>query len=163
MTRQFKTSQKSRTHYIYYTAEGSKIIIAPSENSVTEADIKLLHSLDDTEVDEQRRIDYRTSHLEAYYDGYHEEANDRNGYLADYRTNPETILIDHEDEKARQDRHFKLTTALKSLLPQQLELFKKVYVDKRTNTDIAAEEGVTEAAIRNRQKKMHDKLQKFFP
>jgi len=51
---------------------------------------------------------------------------------------------------------------MECLLPQQKELFKKVYLDKRTNTDIAAEEGVTETAIRNRLKKIQEKLKKYF-
>jgi len=163
MSKNYKTSKKNRTHYIYYTAEGSKIIITPSENDVTEADIEFLHSWDDAEVDEQRRTDYRTSHLDAYHNGENEEANDRNSYLADDSTNPESVLIDNEDEKAHQDRLITLTAAMESLLPQQLELFKKVYVERRTNTNIAVEQGVTETAIRNRLKKMHEKLRKFFP
>ncbi len=162
MSRQHKTSQKNRTNYIYYTSEGSKIVITPGKNGVTEADIELLHSLDDTEVDKQRRIDYRTSYLDAYHDGENGEADDRNSYLADDSTNPENVLINNEDEKAHQERLLKLTAAMDSLLPQQMELFKKVYMDKRSNTDIAAEEGVTEAAIRNRLKKMQEKLRKYF-
>jgi len=68
----------------------------------------------------------------------------------------------HITTKAHQALLNKLAVAMESLLPQQLELFKKVYVDKRSNTDIAAEEGVTEAAIRNRLKKIHEKLRKHF-
>jgi len=162
MSRKYKTSQKNRTTYIYYTAEGTKIIITPGQDGVTEADIDLLHSWDDAEVDEQRRINYRTSHLNAYHDGDNEEADDRNSYLADDSTNPEAIFIENEEEKAHQALLNKLAVAMESLLPQQLELFKKVYVDKRSNTDIAAEEGVTEAAIRNRLKKIHEKLRKHF-
>lgn len=162
MSRKYKTSQKNRTTYIYYTAEGTKIIITPSKDGVTEADIELLHSWDDAEVDEQRRINYRTSYLNAYHDGDNEEADDRNYYLADDSTNPEAIFIESEEEEAHQVLLDKLAVAMESLLPQQLELFKKVYVDKRSNTEIAAEEGVTEAAIRNRLKKIHEKLRKYF-
>jgi RNA polymerase sigma factor (sigma-70 family) len=163
MSRQYKTSKKNRTNYIYYTAEGTKIIITPGENGVTEADIELLHVMDDAEVDEQRRHDYRVSaHLDGYRDEEDEDAGDRNGYLADNSANPEATLISRKDEEAYEEKLLQLGEAMESLLPQQRVLFEKVYVKRRTNTDIAAEEGVTEAAIRNRLKKMHDKLRKFF-
>jgi hypothetical protein len=55
MTRHLKTSNKNRTSYIYYNSEGAKIVIIPGENGVTEADIELLHTMDDAEVDEQRQ------------------------------------------------------------------------------------------------------------
>lgn len=162
MKRAYKTSQKKRTNYIYYTAEGTKIVITPGENGVTEADIELLHIMDDDEVDEQRRYDYRVkTHLDAYYDGEEEAANDRNKYLADDTANPEQLIIQAEYEDDYQDMLDKLTKAMESLLPQQKELFKKVYLEKRSNTDIAAEEGVTEAAIRGRLKKLHERLRKI--
>ncbi|EMJ3792555.1 sigma-70 family RNA polymerase sigma factor [Clostridioides difficile] len=161
MSRVYKTSQKKRTNYIYYTAEGTKIVITPGEDGVTEADIELLHTMDDEEVDEQRRYDYRvTTHLDAYHDGEEEAANDRNKYLADDTANPEQLIIQAEYEADYQDMLDKLTKAMESLLPQQKELFKKVYLERRSNTDIAAEEGVTEAAIRNRLKKLHERLRK---
>ena len=161
MSRAYKTSQKKRTNYIYYTAEGTKIVITPGEDGVTEADIELLHTMDDEEVDEQRRYDYRvTSHLDAYHDGEEEAANDRNKYLADDTGNPEHLIVEAENEAEHQDMLDKLRKAMEFLVPQQRELFKKVYLERRSNTDIAAEEGVTEAAIRNRLKKLHERLRK---
>ncbi|WP_353892929.1 sigma-70 family RNA polymerase sigma factor [Proteinivorax hydrogeniformans] len=163
MLKKYKTSQKKRTNYIYYPAEGGQIVITPGENGVTEADIELLHSIDDNEVDKQRRYNYRvTTHLDAYKDKENESVDDRNKYLADESLNPESIYIEAEEEGEHQEMLGKLTQAMECLLPQQKELFKKVYMDKRSNTDIAAEEGVTEAAIRKRLKKIHAKLRKNF-
>lgn len=161
MSKAYKTSQRKRTNYIYYPAEGGQIVITPGENGVTEADIELLHSIDDNEVDEQRRYNYRvTAHLDAYKNKENESADDRNKYLLDESLNPESLNIEAEEEAEHRDMLDKLTQAMECLLPQQKELFKKVYLDKRSNTDIAAEEGVTEAAIRNRLKKIHEKLRK---
>ncbi|NMB97434.1 MAG: sigma-70 family RNA polymerase sigma factor [Clostridiaceae bacterium] len=161
MKRAYKTSQKKRTNYIYYTAEGTKIVITPGEDGVTEADIELLHTMDDEEVDEQRRYNYRvTTHLDAYHDGEEEAANDRNKYLADDTGNPEHLIVEAENEAEHKDMLDKLRKAMECLLPQQKDLFKKVYLERRSNTDIAAEEGVTEAAIRNRLKKLHERLRK---
>ena len=99
MSRAYKTSQKKRTNYIYYTAEGAKIVITPGEDGVTEADIQLLHEMDDAELDEQRRYNYRvTAHLDAYHDGDGDDATDRNKYLADNTVNPEQLMIQAEDE-----------------------------------------------------------------
>ncbi|AGL03682.1 RNA polymerase sigma factor [Desulfoscipio gibsoniae] len=163
MPRGFKTSKKNRTNYVYYTAEGTKIVITPGEDGVTEADIELLHALDDQEVDEQRRYGYRVSvHLDAYHDGEGGAADDRNKYLANNSANPEQLYMEVEEELEHLASLDRLTKAMEHLLPKQRELFKKVYVDKRTNADIAAEEGVTEVAIRNRLKKMHEKLKKHF-
>ncbi|WP_366923846.1 sigma-70 family RNA polymerase sigma factor [Metallumcola ferriviriculae] len=159
MQKKYKTSPNKRTEYIYYPADGTKITISPGEAS--NSFIELLHSMDDNEVDEQRRYDYRvTTHLDAYHDGEDESANDRNKYLADNSTNPEKLLIEAEKEAEHLDMLDKLTKAMDCLLPQQKELFKKVYIENRTNVDIATEEGVTETAIRKRLKKMHEKLRK---
>lgn len=162
MSRNFKTSQKCRVNYIYYTSEGTKIVITPGENGITEADIDFLHTMDDTEVDAQRRYDYYVpAHLDAYYDGESDAADDRNKYLTDDSANPEERYLTNEKEQEHQAHLDKLAEAMECLLPQQKELFKKVYLDKRTNSNIAFEEGVTEAAIRNRLKKIHDKLRKY--
>ncbi|MBT2146403.1 sigma-70 family RNA polymerase sigma factor [Clostridioides difficile] len=161
MKRAYKTSKKKRTNYIYYTAEGTKIVITPGEDGVTEADIELLHTMDDDEVDEQRRYDYRvTTHLDAYHDGEEEAANDRNKYLADDTANPEQLIIQAEDEAEHQDMLDKLTKAMECLYHNKRTL-QKVYLEKRSNTDIATEEGVTEAAIRGRLKKLQERLRKI--
>lgn len=47
------------------------------------------------------------------------------------------------------------------LLPQQQELLKKIYIDERTIVDVAREEGVTEAAIRDRLNRIYQKLKKI--
>lgn len=51
--------------------------------------------------------------------------------------------------------------AMEALSPAQRELVLKVYFEKVRITDIARAEGVTEAAIRNRLKKIYARLRKF--
>jgi RNA polymerase sigma factor (sigma-70 family) len=161
MSRKFKTSKKKRTNYIYYPAEGPRIVITPGEDGVSETDIELLHTMDDEEVDEQRRYDYRIkANLDGYLDGEGAEADDRNKYLSDYSNSPERVYLEKEREAEHLATLERLTKAMEHLTNNQRELFKKKYVDQRTNTDIANEEGVSEAAIRNRLKKMHTKLKK---
>jgi RNA polymerase sigma factor, sigma-70 family len=163
MQRHVKTGKKNRTSYIYYDENGNKLMeLFPGENGVTEADIERLHAMDDAEVDEHRRYDYHvTEHLDATRNKEGEDITDHNKRLADNRTNPEAVLIAQEDDAAYAETLFRLTEAMSGLQPQQRELFEKVYIHRRSYTSIAAEEGVTEAAIRNRLKKVHEKLKKI--
>ena len=144
MKRNFKTSENNRTTYRYYSVDGTKIEIVPGESGVSEIDIEILHSLDDEEVNENRRYEYS------------------NKYMRDNDSNPILLLVEKEDKLEHENRLDKLKHGIKSLLPNQQELFKKKFVENRTNTDIALEENVTEAAIRNRLKKIKNKLGKSF-
>lgn len=155
--RQNKTSskQEARSTYIYYGADGTKYELKPGVDGVTEMHIALLHQEDDDEFNSQRREDYHVPvHYQAYEDGDGDSADDRNDYLADNNGNPETTFIGAM-EKAEKDSRFK--AVWDSLLPQQEELALKKLAG-RTNVDIAAEEGVSEAAIRNRLRKIQEKF-----
>lgn len=63
--------------------------------------------------------------------------------------------VEHREDMAR------LYSAMEFLSPSQRELVEKVYFEERKITDIAREEGVSEAAIRNRLKKIYSRLKKF--
>ena len=63
--------------------------------------------------------------------------------------------VEHREDMAR------LYSAMEALSPSQRELVKKVYFEEQKITDIAREEGVSEAAIRNRLKKIYSRLKKF--
>ena len=61
--RKFKTSEDNRTNYIYYTAEGKKLVIKPGMvgddgKAVTGEMITILHEMDDEQVDADRREEY---------------------------------------------------------------------------------------------------------
>jgi len=159
MSRKFKTSQKKREDYIYYTAEGTRIVISPVEDGVTEALIETLHNYDDADVDEQRRYDYRvTAHLDAYHDGENEEASDRNKYLADDSYNPEHILVENEMESDHQELLNGLKEAMESLTEKEKKLFQDKFVDNLSNVAIAKEMGISETMVRKNLKKMYEKL-----
>lgn len=68
---------------------------------------------------------------------------------------------DTEREAERREDMARLFSAMEALSPSQRELVKKVYFEERKITDIAREEGVSEAAIRNRLKKIYSRLKKF--
>ena len=68
---------------------------------------------------------------------------------------------DTEREAVRREDMARLYSAMEALSPSQRELVEKVYFEERKITDIAREEGVSEAAIRNRLKKIYSRLKKF--
>ena len=68
---------------------------------------------------------------------------------------------DTEGEAVRREDMARLYSAMEALSPSQRELVKKVYFEERKITDIAREEGASEAAIRNRLKKIYSRLKKF--
>ena len=76
--------------------------------------------------------------------------------------NPLECILQAVDAITCENRIKKVQAAIKTLQPQQQELIRKKFYDNRTNVDIAAEEGVTEAAIRNRLKKIYSNLSKNF-
>ena len=68
---------------------------------------------------------------------------------------------DTEGAAEHREDMVRLFSAMAALSPAQRELVRKVYFEERKITDIAHEEGVTEAAIRNRLKKIYPRLKKF--
>jgi RNA polymerase sigma factor (sigma-70 family) len=164
MKRLKKTSKNNRSTYIYYDLSGKKMVeLHPGEDGVTEADISMLHEMDDADFLSERRENHiKPYRYEAYGSDDDDDAVDKNPWLLDECANPETLFIEALENSEYEIRLMKLTEAMAMLLPAQKELFIKVYVERRRYTDIAAEEGVTEAAIRNRIKKLHARLKKYF-
>lgn len=65
-----------------------------------------------------------------------------------------------EDEILWKEEMAELINALEILTPEQISLVKKVYFEDRSRTEIAIDEGVSEAAIRDRLKRIHEKMKK---
>ena len=157
--RKFKTAEKNRTNYIYYTAEEKKIVLTPDD--VDSTWIAFLHGEDDEAVDVERREDYHVPiHYDSYSDGEGDDVADRNSYMEDGAPDPFESLIQSMDADEHEDKLKKLKAAIGTLQPQQKVLIQKVFYQNRTNVDIAAEEGVSETAIRNRLKKIYANLAK---
>lgn len=171
--RKFKTAEKNRVNYVYHTAEGEKIILTPEE--VGGEWIAHLHEEDDWMLDAERREEYR---IQLRFSGQEDwlqrnrnnpvssktKGNPRISDLAvgdkSYMNNPLDELLKNVDAATYENKVKQVKEAIKTLQPQQQELIRKKFYDNRTNVDIAAEEGVTEAAIRNRLKKIYSNLSK---
>lgn len=164
--RMFKTAAKNRTNYVYFTAEGKRITLTPGMaddhgQEVTEEFITILHEMDDCEVDANRREAYHCPvHYQGYADEEGDEAEDRNEYLVDHESDTLEQILASIQEQEHSDKLDRLSNALAEMTDlQKFTVFKKFY-RKMTNVAIAAEEGVSEAAIRNRLKKIFASLAK---
>ena len=164
--RKFKTAAKNRTNYIYYTAEGKPIVITPGMvgedgKAVTESLITMLHDWDDDDVDAERHEEYYCPvHYDGYHDGDGDDADDRNPYLEDETYNPLQQILTSIANEERSLQIEKLKVALSQLTDKQKDTIIKKFYRGMTNVQIAAEEGVTEAAIRNRLTKIYVTLKK---
>lgn len=159
--RKFKTAEENRTNYIYYFNDGSKCVITPGEDGENTTIIAQLHAMDDDELDAQRREAY---HCPVHYDGYHDgdgdDADDRNPYLEDETYNPLQQILTSIANEERSLQIEKLKVALSQLTDKQKDTVVKKFYRGMTNVQIAEEEGVSEAAIRNRLTKIYATLKK---
>jgi len=155
----YRTKKNERTTYIYRDAFGRKVAeLRPGENGVTKAYIADLHA-DDDAVHNAAKMDsyYGLIHYGQADSGGEEIPDDRQADLSDYAADPETHFV-KSLETAERSGAFK--SVWDGLQPRQRDLIVKKLL-KRTNVDIAAEEGVTETAVRNRLAKIQKKFEKF--
>ena len=81
-----------------------------------------------------------------------------NGF-ATRKTDPAELLFSEIEAESKDIT--KLSKAILSLTPKQIDLIYALYGEHKTCSEIAREEGVTEAAIRNRLKKILNRLKKL--
>lgn len=154
--RNYKTSKENRATYRYYDIEGKiRCELIPGQDGVTEVLIQQLHTADDNEFDANRREAYHIpAHFMAYTSGDVEEAEDRNSYLADEAADP-SIIFEKAFSRAEFKREFHERWSRLTKEQQRLVIRK---ASGETNIAIAAEQGVSEAAIRKQLKR----IQKHF-
>ena len=158
----FRTKKKDRATYIYRDAYGKEVDeLRPGKDNVAKYFIDLLHSEDDAEKNSANRDSYHgLLHYDQSINENDESPNDwKQQDLADLSADPESMLIRAKEEIERSGA-FK--TAWNSLTDKQRDLVMKK-LQKRSNVNIAKEEHITEAAVRNRLLKIQKKFEKFLP
>lgn len=115
------------------------------EIEVSEEWAAVLAELDRQEYNSNQRETRRHCSLDAFNSG--------NDYLPS-EDDVEGDVLEHLD-------HERLTDAIATLLPQQQELVRRVYFNREKIVSIAVSENVSEAAIRDRLKKIHVRLKNF--
>lgn len=159
--RAFKTPKKNRTTFNYYSVTGEKIEITPDEVGTTW--IARLHGEDDAMVDADRRQDYLAP---VHYDSLSNAEGDSEGieekldFLADPELDPQEQAVKKIECQEHEQLLAKLREAIETLQPQQKDLVRKVFFEKRSCASIAAEDGVSRAAICLRLKKIYAALGK---
>ncbi len=113
---------------------------------IDEADHEVLIALDREEYNSNRRHSrrYPLSLDNILFEG--DEFSDGTDVFAD-------LMRSHDEEAVR--------NTIRQLLPRQQELIFKVFYCQRSLVSIANEEGVSEAAIRNRLKKIYASMKKL--
>ena len=153
--RKFKTAEENRTNYIYYTADGMEMNLQPGREGVDETWITILHDMDDDEFDAGRRENYHIPvRYMGYKDGEGEDAYDRNTYLGDEDADPLEQILAAVKGQEHCEKLERLKAGLAELTDLQKSTVYKKFWLKKTNVQIAAEEGVSEAAVRKRLKKI---------
>ena len=92
-----KTSLKERRTYTYSFVDGTKIVLRPGEDGITEEDIKLLHSLDDAEV--YNNIKNAKSSLVV-------DMQSEEGVQREWNLSLDAMLVDSESSPSAEDEYF---------------------------------------------------------
>ena len=150
--RRFKTSQKKRTNYIYYGGGSGKTVLIPGEDGVTEAIIKTLHSLDDEEVDNNRRETRRHSSID--------DLNDKSETVSDPDGDMEDRII---SKLEREEVKTKVNEAVSTLNPKEQSIVKDLYLSDRplTQVEVAERLGMTTEGVKKSAYRIRAKLKEI--
>ena len=182
-----KNYQDDRMTYSYEFANGDKYTLEIDKDGITEADIKLLHSLDDSEVYNNcknarpGRTKEEKDIIKAWRENFIEEFKNNHGYEPqksdlDYYENEEfprnyNLSLDadlvNSDKSAIENmvvknRDFewtdKMLTAFEILTNNEKLVIEKIYLENMKKIDIAAEMGISNAMVTKYHKRALEKL-----
>ena len=182
-----KTYQDDRMTYSYEFANGDKYTLEIDKDGITEADIKLLHSIDDSEVYNNcknarpGRTKEEKDIIKAWRENFIEEFKNNHGYEPqksdlDYYENEEfprnyNLSLDadlvNSDKSAIENmvvknRDFewtdKMLTAFEILTNNEKLVIEKIYLENMKKIDIAAEMGISNAMVTKYHKRALEKL-----
>ena len=182
-----KTYQDDRMTYSYEFVNGDKYTLEIDKDGITEADIKLLHSLDDSEVYNNcknarpERTKEEKDIIKAWRENFIEEFKNNHVYEpqksdVDYYENEEfprnyNLSLDadlvNSDKSAIENMVVKNTefewtdkmlTAFEILTDNEKLVIEKIYLENMKKIDIAAEMGISNAMVTKYHKKALEKL-----
>ena len=182
-----KTYQDDRMTYSYEFANGDKYTLEIDKDGVTEADIKLLHSIDDSEVYNNcknarpERTKEEKNIIKAWRENFIEEFKNNHGYEpqksdVDYYENekfPRNYNLSLDADLVNSDKSAienmvvkntdfewtdKMLTAFEILTNNEKLVIEKIYLENMKKIDIAAEMGISNAMVTKYHKKALEKL-----
>ena len=146
----FKTSKDKRGTYIYYGEDGSKVVIIPGENGVTEAIIETLHNLDDEEFDTNRRETRRHNSLD--------EVTDKDDSFKDKSVNIEESTLDKLESEITQKKVRQAVTTLKE---KEQQIIKWLYLSPNplSQAEVGKRLGINEDSVKKSAYRIRKKLE----
>ena len=182
-----KTYQDDRMTYSYEFANGDKYTLEIDKDGITEADIKLLHSIDDSEVynncknarpgrtKEEKNIikAWRENFIEDFKKnyGYEPQKSDVDYYENEkfprnYNLSLDSDLVNSDksaiENMVVKNRDFewtdKMLTAFEILTNNEKLVIEKIYLENMKKIDIAAEMGISNAMVTKYHKRALEKL-----
>ena len=137
-----KTSMKKRDTYTYYFNDGTKIVLRPGEDGVTEEHIKMLHAMDDAEV---------YGNIKNNKTPVNEDGSQLEWTLSlDAMTSESEIAIGHEEFSSEIDSESEkemVDRILWFLTDKQREVYYLVAVVGLTQKEVAKEIGASVSTI----------------
>ena len=182
-----KTCQDDRMTYSYEFANGDKYILEIDKDGITEADIKLLHSLDDSEVYNNcknarpGRTKEEKDIIKVWRENFIEDFKNNHGYEpqksdVDYYENEEfprnyNLSLDadlvNSDKSSIENMVVKNTEfewsdeilmAFEILTDNEKLVIEKIYLENMKKKDIASEMGISNAMVTKYHKRALEKL-----
>lgn len=182
-----KTCQDDRMTYSYEFANGDKYILEIDKDGITEADIKLLHSLDDSEVYNNcknarpGRTKEEKDIIKVWRENFIEDFKNNHGYEpqksdVDYYENEEfprnyNLSLDadlvNSDKSAIENMVVKniefewsdeILMAFEILTDNEKLVIEKIYLENMKKKDIASEMGISNAMVTKYHKRALEKL-----
>ena len=150
-----KTYQDDRMTYSYQFANGDKYTLEIDKDGITEADIKLLHSLDDSEV---------YNNCKNARPGRTKEEKDiikvwRENFIEDFKVNSDKSSIENMVVKNTEfEWSDEILMAFEILTDNEKLVIEKIYLENMKKIDIAAEMEISNAMVTKYHKKALEKL-----
>ena len=145
-----KTSMKKRESYTYYFNDGTKVVLRPGEEGVTEEHIKMLHAMDDAEV---------YGNIKNNKTAVNEDGSQLEWTLSlDAAVSDGELNLGAEDEYCGETERELIDRLLWFLTDTQREIFYLIKIEGYTETEVA---GIIGTSIPNVCKHMKKALERI--
>lgn len=173
-----KTKANKRIDFEYGFVDGTKVVLKPGVDGVTELDIKELHAYDDAEVynniknhrkilNEQERAKKKQWEKEnpgkewdsgwsVSIDGLQQQ-----GISLDKSTLLSGYVVNAFDEEDVDPRVFRMREVVEQLTPDQQYIYRHISEGAK-QVEIAKELGITKSAMQSRMDKLKARIKKLF-
>ena len=164
-----KTHRDDRGVYRYHYTDGlgeQRIVLQPGVSGVTEADIKKLHALDDSEVyyfnkNLPKRTEEEKEEWNEYDRLHFDSASTRGNYSLDQQfENFENPLLATTEMPMKSELEYQVEELLEQMPEMQARVFKLVVLEEYKQSEVCRMLGLSKATVSEHLKKAKVYLQK---